>query len=52
VTPLAIRIGYDKAAELAKEAQETGKTIRELVREKGILTEEETEEILDPVKMV
>lgn len=52
VTPLAIRIGYDKAAELAKEAQESGKTIRELVKKKGILTEEEIEEILDPAKMV
>jgi fumarate hydratase class II len=51
VTPLAIRIGYDKAAELAKEAQETGKTIRELVREKGILSDVEIEEILYPAKM-
>jgi fumarate hydratase class II len=52
VTPLAIKIGYDEATELAKEAQETGKTIRELVREKGTLTEEEIESILDPAKMV
>jgi fumarate hydratase class II len=52
VTPLAARVGYDKAAELAKEAHEHGRTIRELVREKGILTEEEMEEILDPGKMV
>ena len=52
VTPLAARIGYDKAAELAKEAHEKGKTIRELVKEKGILTQEEIEEVLDPKKMV
>lgn len=52
VTPLAAKIGYDKAAELAKEAHEEGRVIRDLVREKGILTEQEVEEILDPAKMV
>ena len=52
VTPLAARIGYDRAAELAKEAAETGRTIRELVEEKGLLTEEEVREVLDPGKMV
>lgn len=52
VTPLAEKIGYDSAAQLAKEASEKGRTIRELVKEKEILTEEEIEEILDPKKMV
>jgi len=52
VTPLAERIGYDRAAELAKEAFEKGRTIKDLVKEKGILTEEELEEVLDPEKMV
>jgi len=52
VTPLAARIGYDRAAELAKEAFEDNKTIRELVKEKGILTDGEIEEVLDPKKMV
>ncbi|UCF88928.1 MAG: class II fumarate hydratase [bacterium] len=52
VTPLAGKIGYDRAAELAKQAAESGRTIRELVKEKGILTEEEIEEVLDPKKMV
>jgi fumarate hydratase class II len=52
VTPLAEKIGYDRAAELAREAFEKGRTIRELVKEKGILTDEEIEEILDPRKMV
>jgi fumarate hydratase class II len=52
VTPLAAKIGYDRAAELAKEAHEKGSTIRELVKEKGILTDEEIEEVLDPRKMV
>ena len=52
VTPLAAKIGYDRAAELAREAHEKGSTIRELVKEKGILTDEEIEEVLDPKKMV
>jgi fumarate hydratase class II len=52
VTPLAAKIGYDRAAELAREAYDGGKTIRELVKEKGILTDEEIEEVLDPRKMV
>ncbi len=52
VTPLVERIGYDRAAELAREVFEKGRTIRELVKEKGILTDEEMEEVLDPGKMV
>jgi fumarate hydratase, class II len=46
-TPLAPVIGYDQAAEVAKEAYKTGKTIRELVREKKILSDERLEEVLD-----
>lgn len=52
VTPLAVKIGYDRAAELAKEAFEKGKYIKDLVKEKGILTDKEIEEVLDPKKMV
>jgi len=51
-TPLALRLGYDRAAELAHEAFERRVTIRELVREKGIFSEEELEELLDPRKML
>ncbi|MFB6070744.1 MAG: class II fumarate hydratase [Halanaeroarchaeum sp.] len=50
-TALNPTIGYDKASEVAKEALKTGKTIREVVVEKGYLTEEEAEEVLDPAKM-
>jgi fumarate hydratase, class II len=50
VTALAPRIGYDAAAKLAKEALRTGRTIRELAREKG-LSEEELETILDPAQL-
>jgi len=52
VTPLAVRIGYNKAAELAHEAYHTGKTIRKLLTEKGVLPAAEIDEVLDPRKMI
>ncbi len=51
VTALNPVIGYDKATELAAEALRTGKGIVELVREKGVLTEEQLAKILDPAAM-
>jgi fumarate hydratase class II len=51
VTSLAPKIGYEKAAALAKEAFDTGKTIRELCRERKILPETELNDALDPRKM-
>ncbi len=47
-TPLAPYIGYALAADIAKEAVATGKTIRALVVEKGVFTEDEVNQILDP----
>jgi len=44
-------IGYDKTAQIAYEAYETGKTIRELLLEKNILSDMEVKKILDPSKM-
>ena len=44
-------IGYDKTAELAYEAYESNKTIRELLSEKSILSDNEIDEILIPIKM-
>ena len=44
-------IGYERAAELAKEAFRTGKTIRQLCREKHILSDEQLNEVLDPRRM-
>ncbi len=48
VTSLAPRIGYDRAAEIAKEAYQTGRTVRELCLEKQVLPAEELEQVLDP----
>ena len=52
VTPLATRIGYDKAAELAHVAYEQNRTIREVVLEAKMLEESEVDELLDPRSMI
>jgi len=44
-------LGYQQAAALAKEAFATGKTIRELCREKKILPEDQLDKALDPWTM-
>ena len=44
-------VGYQKAAEIAKEAIKTGESVKKLIIEQGILTEEQMDEILDPVQM-
>jgi len=51
-TSLAPIIGYDAAAAIVKEAAATGKTIREVARERTKLSEAELEKILDPSLMV
>jgi fumarate hydratase class II len=51
VTGLNPWIGYERAAELAKEAFRTGKTIRELCREQQILPEDLLAAALDPFRM-
>ncbi|HET8627231.1 MAG TPA: class II fumarate hydratase [Thermomicrobiales bacterium] len=50
-TALAPRIGYDAAAEIAKAAAKSGRTIREVARERTDLTDAELDEILDPAGM-
>lgn len=47
VTALAPHIGYKKASELAKEAIKTNRPIKELVLEKGLLSAEDLEIILN-----
>ena len=51
VTSLAPKIGYDRAAEIAKESARTGKTVRELCLEKKVLPEADLNRALDPVAM-
>jgi len=51
VTALAPKIGYAAAAKLAKESLAKGVTVRQLVRESGLLKGKELEEVLDYLKM-
>jgi len=46
-TALAPAIGYDRAAELAKESARTGRTIRDLAQEKDVLPPRELQRVLD-----
>ncbi|MEF8821859.1 MAG: class II fumarate hydratase [Halovenus sp.] len=50
-TALNPAIGYDKASEVAKAALKEDKSVREVAVEKGYLTEEEADDVLDPRKM-
>jgi fumarate hydratase class II len=50
-TALAPAIGYDQAAAIAKEASKTGRTIREVAKERTALSEADLERLLDPEKM-
>jgi fumarate hydratase class II len=52
VTPLATRIGYDKAAEIAYQAYQEGKTVRQVVVESELLGADELDALLDPRSMV
>jgi aspartate ammonia-lyase len=51
VTALNPVLGYEKATELAAEAQKSGKGILEVIREKKVLTEPQIKELLDPMKL-
>jgi fumarate hydratase class II len=52
VTALTPKIGYDVASKVAKEAHNTGKTLKEVLLEKKILSSEEIDTLLDPGKMI
>ena len=51
VTALAPHIGYDQAAEVAKKAHETGKTLKEIVISRELLTEQEFDQAVVPADM-
>ncbi|BDQ33214.1 aspartate ammonia-lyase [Pseudodesulfovibrio portus] len=52
VTALNPFIGYERSAEIAKEAMKTGGSVYEIVLEKGYLSREELDDILKPENMV
>jgi fumarate hydratase class II len=49
-TALVPAIGYDKAAAIAKAAHESGRTIREVARERSGLSAAKLERLLDPAR--
>jgi fumarate hydratase class II len=51
VTSLVPEIGYDRAAEIAKQAVAQGKTVREVCLAEGLLSPERLAELLDPAGM-
>jgi fumarate hydratase class II len=51
ITALVPKIGYEAAADIAKEALATGRGVREIAAERGVLPPEELEEALDVRKM-
>ncbi len=52
VTALNPVVGYDTAASIAKEALETGRTLREVVLGRGLIDADTLDQLLDPVSMV
>jgi fumarate hydratase class II len=51
VTALVPAIGYDRSAEFAKRSLKEDRTLREVVKESGVLPEEEVDRILDIKRM-
>ena len=52
VTALNPAIGYDMAGSVAKEAYESGKTLKEVCLERGLMSEETFDELTNPEKLV
>ncbi len=51
ITALNPHIGYDNGAKIAKESVATGRSVRELVLEAGLMSEEDLDKALDLKKM-
>jgi fumarate hydratase class II len=52
VTPLALKIGYDRASKIAARALEEQRTVREIALEEGVVSEQEAESIFNPRNML
>ena len=51
VTSLAPIIGYDRAAQIAKESAKSGRTVREICEEQRVLPHDQLAAALDPIEM-
>lgn len=52
VTALVPKLGYDTAAQIAKESMLTNKTIREILLERDLLSKSEIDDLLDLKKLI
>ena len=52
VTALAPKIGYDKAANIAKKALKNNTTLKNEIIKNGLMDEKEYDKIVDPRKMI
>ena len=52
ITVICPQVGYQVAADIAKEAIKTGKPVRELLKAAKVMSDEEVDAMLDPEKMV
>ncbi len=52
VTPLARRVGYDRAAAIAHRAWKERRTVRDVALDEGVLSAEEADQVLDPRAML
>jgi aspartate ammonia-lyase len=50
-TALSPHIGYAATADIAKESVRTGKSIRQIAKERGVLSEAQLDQLLDPKRM-
>lgn len=51
ITAICPYVGYETAANIAKEALRTGRQVRDLILEKGLMDEEQLDTVLDPYTM-
>ena len=51
ITAVCPYIGYKKAAEAAKESLETGAPVRQILRDRGLMSDEMIDRILDPARL-
>ncbi|MBN2351578.1 MAG: class II fumarate hydratase [Spirochaetales bacterium] len=52
VTPLALKVGYDRASAIAVRASKEKKTVREIAIAEGVVTEAEADVIFDPRRLL
>ena len=52
ITAICPKVGYAESADIAKTAIKTGQSVREILKSKGLFSDEEVEKILNPETMV